>query len=429
VVAARGSSARIVAATRIVLCAIFLSSPEPTEALHIAAKGAHAWVAPEGLSWFAAQVPMSAAVTAIAYRMYITCAFLGLAGLYTRFALPGLLGSAFYLFAIRQLTGVVLHDMHLLWMLALLLFATSERTWSVDAWFRKGASFGPAQATERKQSTFLFWARTLLGLVYFFPGLWKLRAQGLSWALSDNLQNQLWAKWFQHGTVPTVRLDLHPGVLHVLGIATIAFELGFIMLVHIGPRVRIGLAVAGIAFHLSIERFMFIPFSSLWLCYIVLLSGARRPAGGRGHLAWRSMISGMGAGIALLLAVQGFRGKTQAFPFACYPTFQYRVGDTLPDMIVTTTDASGQARVVPMARNASGHRSQLAWGEVWSVLGLYGAALSESRLRAYVDEELARASITATRVRVEIGYFQTDPAHWGEAPKTRTRVAVWERYP
>lgn len=396
-----------------------MSSAEPTEALGIARGDSAAWSAPEGLGWFLAHVPITEGIATFAYRMYFTCACFGLLGLYTRLSLTGLLTSAFYLFSVRQMTGVVLHDMHLLWLLSLLVFASSGTYWSLDAWLRSHGSqeTGPPRADVHR--TFLFWSRTLLGLVYFFPGLWKLRAQGLGWALSDNLQNQLWAKWFQYGTLPSLRLDLHPQLLHVLGLGTLAFELGFIVLVHIGPRVRLVLGVAGIMFHLAIERFMFIPFASLWLMYVVLLGG------NHGKLRGKSVLSAVASALAFVLLVQGFRGKTQSFPFACYPTFQDRAPEALPDMVLTVVDESSRERIVPVARDASGHRSQMAWGEVWSVLGVYGTPISEPRLRAYVARELARQNVRASRIRVEIGYFRTEPAHWGEAAVSTTVVSAW----
>lgn len=422
-VAARRSNARIVALTRIVLCAIFMSSAEPTEALVIARGGSAAWSAPEGLGWFLAHVPITDGVATFAYRVYFTCACFGLLGLYTRLSLTGLLASAFYLFSVRQMTGVVLHDMHLLWLLSLLVFASSGTCWSLDAWLRSRGSRETGALRTDVHRAFLFWSRTLLGLVYFFPGLWKLRAQGLGWALSDNLQNQLWAKWFQYGTLPSLRLDLHPQLLHVLGLGTLVFELGFIVLVHLGPRMRLVLGVGGILFHLAIERFMFIPFASLWLMYVVLLGGDHPKV----HV--RRVYSLGATALTFLVLVQGFRGRTQSYPFACYPTFQDRAETTLPDMVVTVSDEEGRERVVPMARDAAGHRSQLAWGEVWSVLGVYGVPLSETRLRAYVARELARANVRAARVRVEIGYFQTDPARWGEAPRETATVAAWVTNP
>lgn len=415
-VAASGSSwsKRASALSRVVLCIVFLNVPEPREALHVAGSPSALLHAVDGLGWFLRWVPISTGVATTAYRVYFTCALLALVGLYTRVALWGLAGSAFYLFAVRQLTGVVLHDMHLLWLVGLLACTRSASAWSVDSWFRRGR--GAARRLFDDGDTFLFWARTLLGLVYFFPGLWKLRASGLDWAFSDNLRNQLWAKWFQHHVVPSVRLDAHPNLLHALGAGTIAFELCFVFLVHVGPRTRLALGIAGVMFHLAIERFMLIPFSSLWLCYVVLLGGKTR------RIRWRSAVSFVGAIMTLLIALHGLQGKTQSYPFACYPTFQERAGATLPDMMLTIEDAQGNARELPVARDAGGYRTQTDWGEVWSVLGIYGAPVSEPRLRAFVLREVTRAGVRAKRARIEVAYFETNPARWGTLPVSRRQV-------
>ncbi|MFO0665304.1 MAG: hypothetical protein U0174_15215 [Polyangiaceae bacterium] len=417
-VAARSarSNARIVGLTRVVVCAILLLSSEPSEALQIANHHAALWHPPEGLGWFVAVVPISATVAGIISRVYFTCAWFAIFGFYTRFALSGLFASAFYLFSVRQLGGVVLHDMHLLWLTGLLALSPSSAAWSVDTWFR-GHTFKPFASRAHDADAFLFWARTLLGLIYFFPGFWKLRESGLDWALSDNLQNQLWAKWYEYGKVPSVRVDLHPGLLHALGVGTLVFELGFVFGVHRSKRVRIVLGVLGVAFHLSIEHLMFIPFSSLWCCYVVLLGAeVAKPK-------LRAPASLVGMVIAALLVERGFRGATQSYPFACYPTFAARIDGTLPDMLVSIDGGQGSIKEVSVARDASGHRSQAAWGEVWSVLGIYGAPLDEARLRAYLLRELGGQDLSGRKVRIEVGTFSTNPAHWGSPPMARRLVA------
>ena len=172
-VAASGSnwrnwSGRVLALCRIVLCGIFLGVPEPTEALRIAAEPASLLHAVDGLGWFVRFVPISATIALVAHRVYFTCAIFGLAGFFSRAALWGLLGSAFYLFAIRQLTGVVLHDMHLLWLLALLACTRSAATWSLDSWFRKSRK-GTRRILAGREY-YLFWGRTFQACCFLFAG-------------------------------------------------------------------------------------------------------------------------------------------------------------------------------------------------------------------------------------------------------------------
>lgn len=420
-------NAVVLGATRIVLCFIFLMTPEREEALRIASFPRASFAPPEGLGWFVAHIPITPAATAIASRVYLAAAVFGFVGLYTRLALSLLLLAASYLFAIRQLGGAAFHDMHLLWFLAVLAASHASRALSVDE-----VAFGEksipltrrltAPQFDGEATNALFWLRTLLGIVYFFPGLWKLRESGIAWALSSNLEHQIHAKWFQHLYLPSVRIDHHPTLLHVAGVATIAFELGFIFLVHIGPRTRVALAAAGVLFHLSIERMMLIPFSSLWCCYVALLPPPLRSTHlreehpiGDGELRNRSLLNVVGALLLLANVERGARGITQSFPFACYPTFQWMVGATLPDLI-----AEQRGVRIPVARDANGKRSQSEWGEVWSVAGIYGAPFSADRLRAFLKRTAPTVHGT---VDVHIGYFNTAPEAWGEPPVRTTPLA------
>lgn len=405
----------VLGATRVVLCFIFLMTPERSEALTIASFSHATFSPPAGLAWFVAHVPIDASTVALAGRVYLAAALFGLVGLYTRVALSALLVSATYLFAVRQLAGAVFHDMHLLWFLAVLVASPASKALSVDTlMFREksGSADWRASHLDGDASSALFWIRTLLGLIYFFPGFWKLRESGLSWALSANLENQIHAKWFQHQIIPVWRIDLHPTLLKLAGLGTLLFEIGFGFAVHIGTRTRIALAALGILFHLSIERFMLIPFSSLWCCYIALLPAPfRTPPGSAIQPVRRFGVHIVGAILAACLVERGVSGITQSFPFACYPTFQWIIGPTLPDLIATQ-----DGRPLRIARDAQGKRSQTEWGEVWSVAGIYGAPFSESRLRAFLKRSLPG---TTGLVDVEIGYFNTAPEAWGEPPVRR----------
>ena len=78
-------------------------------------------------------------------------------------------------------------------------FSPCEDRWSVDAWLRKKR--GKAiknRATFAYQIPFIMiWC--LMGIIYFFPGFWKLWISGLDWALTDNMRNQMNYKWMQTG--------------------------------------------------------------------------------------------------------------------------------------------------------------------------------------------------------------------------------------
>jgi hypothetical protein len=430
-------SAIALAALRIAVVALLLVTNEPGDAIDAAR--AHAPViAPEGLGWFVRVVPLGPTVLGAAAQVYRTAAVLSLFGVYTRPALAVLLASGFLLFSAAQLSGAVLHDMHLLWLLAVLCASgAAHRALSVDAWLAEPAAplrrrlLGPS-GPDPACGVALFFARTLLGLVYFFPGFWKLRTSGLAWALSDNLAHQMHAKWLEFGVAAWPRIDRIPSAMHALGLFTIAFELGFVFVVHAGPAARVALALAGLAFHLGIEHFLFIPFASLWVTYVALLplsrlARSREPSPGAppvgdataGASRVALPVALVGSAIAVAVLVQGVRGRTQAFPFACYPTFAEIAGPTLPDLVVTAIADDGSTRIVPHGRDPDGRRSQREWGTVWSVAGLYGTPYDEGVLRAYLHAEMRRPAVRealagAREVRPAIVFRPTDPEAWGE---------------
>ena len=427
-----------VGALRVAIAGILLFTNEPRDALQYVAAGLP-WSPPEGLRFVAAHAPTSptALMTGAhaAFYAYSVSAVLSLLGLYTRASLAVLLASASILFGVAQLSGAVVHDMHLLWLLAILLACPSGDALSVDAWLAASPRWPAARrllgAPDRKEvfGVAIVAGRTLLGVVYFFPGLWKLRQSGLAWALSDNLALQMHAKWFENGVIPLPRIDRAPVLLHGLGLFTLTFELGFVALVHVGPRVRLGLVGAGLAFHAGIQHFLLIPFTSLCVAYVLLIpwGGAEGPLEPtrKGPMP----VAVVGALLVAANVVQGLRGQTQSYPFACYPTFQWIAAPTLPDLALTAI-GDGAAQAVPHGRDDAGRRSQREWGTVWSVAGLYGAPFSVVRLMRYLAAErrshpaVERALHGATEVRADLVWLKTDPDAWGSPPERQRELAV-----
>lgn len=425
-----------VAVLRIVVVAVLATTPEIGRAVTLASGSHAAWHAPLGLGWFVRWVPTDGSTASLVRLVHYNVAALAAVGLFTRPALVGLALTSYYLLALNQLSGAVLHDMHAWWFVVILALAAPGEALAVDAWYaRKDAGLrllgDPAPA--RRHALPLALVGTLLGLVYFFPGAWKLGSGGPSWALSDNVLQQMHAKWFQYGVVPTWRVDHHPGLVRLGAALAVFFELGFVLLVHVGPRVRVALAVAGLCFHLSIQRFLFIGFSSLWLCYAALVPWhvLRRqrvpgppPTDRRMQDAW---IIAFGAVLIALLIERGVRGASESWPVACYPRFHRSVGPTLQDVRVVALGAG--EREVPVGRDASGMRTQAEWATAWSVAGIYGVPFSGPRLLGYVRAQAARphvaaALVGATALRVEVVTYATAPEAWGQPPVTTREVAT-----
>ena len=100
------------------------------------------------------------------------------------------------------------------------------RTPSLDAWRRRRAggrgenrgdaggapTLPPARAPEYGVPIRIAWL--LLGMVFFFPGLWKLRTAGLGWITGDTLRNQMYWKWAViPGLTPPLRIDRFPATV------------------------------------------------------------------------------------------------------------------------------------------------------------------------------------------------------------------------
>jgi hypothetical protein len=173
-------------------------------------------MAPEGLGWFVNLVPINPSLARAAQIVTAFSALCALVGVIARPALVVLTLSGFYLFSIAQLTGFVWHDMHLLWFVALLAASPCDDVLAFDA--RRNID---EEGVEYARPLACF--RLLLSAIYFFPGLHKLLESGLAWAFSDNLRNQLYYKWAQHGVVPSFRVDEYPWLLQLGGVFVLAY--------------------------------------------------------------------------------------------------------------------------------------------------------------------------------------------------------------
>ena len=218
-------------------------------------------------------VPIGPVTATIMQAACVGSALCAIVGLAARPALVVLTLSSFYLLALGQLSGAVWHDMHLLWMAALLASSPCDEALAFD---RQGAARPPDSP---RYGVPLFFARLLLACVYFFPGVHKLATSGLAWAISDNLRNQIWWKWAETGVVPAIRIDRYPHVLHAAGLGVMAFELSFPVLA-LSRAGRGAAAVLGLIFHALAQAVLSIPFASLWLLYVVFIDPERVSDGG-----------------------------------------------------------------------------------------------------------------------------------------------------
>lgn len=371
---------------RVAVAVVALVSPEPAIARIVATRPRALWTVPEGLGWLGTVVPLDPTLLTMATAILRAAAVLAILGLFRRVALAALAFALVYVFGAAQLTGTVTHDMHLVWFAALLACVPS----------------GPRGEDDPRA---LAVARLWLGLVYFFPGVHKLTDGGLAWITSDNLRNQMYFKWYEAGgVVPWPRIDRVPPLVNALALAVVVFELAMPVLVSF-RRTRIVALAFGLAFHVGAGHFLDVLFPSLMACYVVLLPERERRVVPRSRA--RTVVAVV---FTALIVVQGARGQTQAFPFACYPTFATLAGDEIVDLSV---EVDGQAHRLPRPRRPD------EWGLVWRLAGLYGDAVEAERLRAF-----ARAVAPPGHARVYADAFDVTPEGWSSPP--RRRVLLYE---
>jgi hypothetical protein len=140
----------------------------------------------------------------------------------------------------------------------------------------------------------------------------------------------------------------------------------------------------------------------LWLCYVVFLD--LEPKGEPVEKPWRASAI---VGSLLLFANVGFglAGISNGWPFACYPTFQWRVGTEIPGLFVQGERPDG-TRVTLL----SPPYSQAQWGAQWAALGLT-APFDPRRLEAYV-----RTQVRGDRLLVYEARWSVAPEDYGKPP-------------
>lgn len=431
------------AVCRILVAALVLRTEELWQAHAFARAAAELRTPAYGLHWAAALLPLPEAFVTGLQVVTSVSAVLSVLGLFTRPALAVLAASTTVLFALPHFAGSPRHSMHVVWFIFVLALSPAGSVLSLDRFIarRRGRHRALSRAEQWRVSAALWTMRALLAAIYFFPGMWKLSESGFQWALSDNLQNQMYWKWAQFGSVPDFRPDQYPLLLQLGGLGVLLLELGFPLLMF-NRRTRLAAAVLGVAFHEAAAATMYLGFSSLWWCYGALVDWAalfrwlRRTRGARGlwlgrtrsgafgrrALAhWPSRLV-LGADVLLVVAcvVQGARGQMRAYPFACYPTFQWRAGPRMPDLRITLL-LGGQERTLPDGPASFGKRSQYRWGAAWQAMGVYDGVVDPARLRAYLEGRLAQDPRLRRDVLARVDtarFYRVDidvrPGHWSD---------------
>lgn len=415
----------VLAMLRVAVAVVILVSPELADAPRLAASPERLAYVPEGLHLVARAIVLSPAAARALQIVAYSAGATAILGFASRASMLALTLSAGLLFSLSQRQGAVLHDMHLFWMTALLAASPCGDAWSLDAWGKARPPSSTAYGVP------LALARLFLGLVYFFPGLHKLRVSGLAWASPSNVTGHMYAKWLETGAVPILRIDHVPWLCATGAALVIAFELSFVFLALASKRTRVVALVSGVLFHAATQTFFFIPFASLWACYVVLLDGeaiARLEARVRGGSPPAATTGArpspapiaVGVVVAIAAIVQGARAQTQAWPFACYPTFAHLQPHEIPDLVVEVALADGTTRRLTGRERRA--RSPAEWGRVFRISGAYGdapdaAALADHARVVIASAEPPVAPAGVLRVRVLRVEVPTEPERWTEPPR------------
>lgn len=408
------------AALRIAVALVILISPELRTAPALAADPFALDRVPEGLGWLA-RIRLGPGVARGAEIVALSSGACALLGYWSRVSMLVLTLSGALAFSFSQRSGAVIHDMHLFWLSALLSVSRAGDALSLDAWGK------PRPAASLAYGVPLAIARGLLGLVYFFPGIHKLGSSGLGWLTAENVVRQLHYKWVEFEQVPFFRLDWHPTLCVVGACFVVAFELGFVAFVQV-PRLRLVAAAAGLLFHAITQLLFFIPFVSLWATYVMLLPfGSRRTtstsASATAGEPWPRAPLAVGAVLLLLVTQAGARGQTQAWPFACYPTFAAIPRDIIPDLAFEVTHGDG--RIERFDGRERGPRSQFEWRRVFYLAGAAPSPARDRALRDFSEKMAARAEVSlenATRLVAFRELYPTSPERWGR-PVSATKLA------
>ena len=309
---------------------------------------------PFGWKWITPYIPRSSFILEMVYALLVISGCLAVVGLWTRISTIAASLSGFYVLTIPQLYGHVVHYNHLVLFAFILAASPSGDAFSVDAWLRQ-KRIGPAAKT-RDASTYyaapLKVMMLVMGIAYYFPGIWKVCRVGSRWFTSDYMRLILLIKMQEFHVTPVQRWILeHPPMLVLGAIFTVVFEIGFVFAI-LDRRTRFLALLAGVVFHNMTYMLMEIQFLDLQACYVVLVDWAAllaffRPTGstqaspgqyGRRLGSPFQVVAGV---ILAGMLVGGATHIVNGWPLGCYPTFDWQPDSLVKELGVQLHYADG----------------------------------------------------------------------------------------
>jgi hypothetical protein len=278
---AETSSALNLAIARIVIVSTLVSKISLTSELSYSGLDKSLISPPIGWSYVAAYIPRSLDLIIIFYGLFVVFGALAIVGLYGRFACLVTSAVGFYLLTLPQLFGKVNHDHNLILFGFILAASPCCDTLAVDA-IRDGLSAGrrgilvSARAESTSYADPLKAMMVLMGLIYFFPGAWKLARAGAHWFSANNMRWMMARKLLEAPHITAIQAwAMHHPFLLLSGAAfTPLFEIGFIFAI-LSRATRPYAAACGLVFHNLTGLLMNISFFSLQACYVILVNWRR----------------------------------------------------------------------------------------------------------------------------------------------------------
>ena len=357
-------------------------------------------------------------------------------GFLTRFSTIASLLLSLYVMGIPQLYGKVNHMHHLMWFAAIRASSRCGDVFSLDSLIRRR---GPAPAPSPIYGLPLRFAWLLLGIVYFFPGIWKIWTGGIDWIWSDHLRNQIWHQW---STFEEWRPLIDPTGWAMLprlgGLSVIGFELTFILMMF-SSRTRMIAAFAGLAFHISNLLVLNIGFFSLMISYIILFNWpailrsvgirsirlgipARPEEDSRPPRASLLAVAIVGTAVMIPNIHQGIIGNNYGWPFACYPKFGYPMFKPERHVIdVELISPDGQSRDMSFIVGEGRVRNARWHGMTKKALNTRDPELRIRRIEAL--RRMASGDVpSGSRIRFLRSTYSTDPHDRGSPPIRQVEI-------
>jgi hypothetical protein len=215
---------------------------------------------PWGWAWLG-NLPFDEQLLSGAEHALIVSAAAASLGLFTRVSAPVSALLAVYVLGVPNFFWKINHGHHIRVLCALAIAcAPCGDALSLDRLWKRFRGHAPPEASAAYTVPVRV-AWLLVGTAYFFPGLWKLWESGDLWITGRQIKSILYRTWAGRPDYePAFRIDEHDWLLASLGIATIAFEIGF-MFCLFNRTARTMAALSAVGFHYAVSSFMSISFS------------------------------------------------------------------------------------------------------------------------------------------------------------------------